>query len=140
MVAHPQWKVKEVGNNPTFHGAIDASKAESLLTKQNKICCHLMRYSESRDEYMLSVLKKKEDNRYLFHNFDIIIEQSDEKGATYEVFGSDKEFASIVELLNYYKKNPLNYSIGNIGRGIESESKRTTDSIVDTGSPGDQSG
>lgn len=113
------WKIKEVGKHPTFYGAIDANEAESLLMKQNKTCCHLMRYSEARDEYMLSVLRNKEDNKYLFHNFDIFIEYSDEQGcATYEVYGSDKYFSSISALLNFYKKNLLTYNIGSIGDGI----------------------
>lgn len=144
MKALPEWKIKEVGNHPSFHGAIDANAAESLLREQNMPCGHLMRYSEFREEYTLSVLRKKEDNKYTFHSFDIIIEQGDVEGhATYEISGSEKKFSSIAILLDFYKKNPLTHSIDGIGCEIESEKKMSTTkkrSIVDTGSPGNQNG
>lgn len=141
MKAVPEQKIREFSNHPNFHGAIDANEAESLLRKQNINSCYLLRYSESRDEYTLSVLRNKKD-KYVFHNFDIYIEQEEDR-ATYEISGSEKKFNSIAELIDFFKENPLNHSIDRIGYGIESEKTMSTNkqwSLVDTGSPGDQNG
>ena len=81
-----------------------------------KETCYLTRYSECLDEYLLSVLRSKEDE-YIFITFNILItkDNSQQKHATFEIKGADQKFDSIAELLSNYKTKPLNNTIDCIG-------------------------
>lgn len=118
---------------------MNVDEAEALLKEENVECCYLTRYSESREEHTLSVLRRREDED-IFQNFDIVIEQ-DRDSTSYEISGSEKKFSTIVELLDFYKDNPLNHSIDGIGDEIKSTtaSKRhTVDASQQTESFGKQ--
>lgn len=128
--AVPDWKIKEISSHPSFQGIMDGDEAEMLLREtmkqQNRDCCHLTRYSDTREEHTLSVLKRKEDEGVI-QNFHIIIEKEDDNTTTFEIFGSQKKFDSIAELLNFYKTNPLNHSIDSIGESATATGAQQTD-------------
>ena len=68
---------------------------------------------------MLSVLRRI-GYQEVFQHFDILIneEGSDTK---YEIPGTDRVFATMDELLDFYQRNPLNHSIITIGDEIRSD-------------------
>lgn len=90
-------------------------EAETRLREQESNSCYLIRYSESREELTLSVMRRKEDD-YIFQNFNIV--EPEECPTSYEIYGSDDTFDSIAELLEFYRKNPLNHNIDSIGDEI----------------------
>ena len=92
---------------------MNGDEAEATLQEQNTCdCCYLTRYSEVRDEYILSVLLR-EDGESVFKNFIIISNEND-----YEISGSEEKFANLDELLEFYKKHPLLHNIDGIGEEI----------------------
>ena len=95
---------------PVFFGVLDVDEAESCLRKQNRECCYLLRYSVARDENMLSVLRRIRGEE-VYQHFDIRVNEE----GKYEIPGTEKEFPTMDELLDFYKKNPLNHSISTIG-------------------------
>ena len=101
---------------PNFYGVLDMDEAESCLREQNRECCYLLRYSEARDENMLSVLRRI-GYEEVFRHFDILINKEG-SGSTYEIPGTEMVFPTMDELLDFYKENPLNLSIASIGDEI----------------------
>lgn len=116
--AIPVWKVGAINNHPSFHGYMDGDVAETKLLEQNH-SCYLTRYSVSREDHTLSVLRKKEEES-VFQNFSIIIrkEEEERKCVTFEISGSEEWFKDIDEMLAFYKRNPLNHSIDAIGEEV----------------------
>ena len=94
-------------------------EAETKLRRAGKDCCYLTRYSESIDEYILSVLRRKNDDDIVFQHFRITIWHDEKPAVSYEILGSTKKFESIDKLLKFYKTNPLNHYINNIGDEVE---------------------
>lgn len=120
---------------PSFHGTMSGYEAEARLREQESNCCYLTRYSESREELTLSVMRRKDDD-YIFQNFDIVGEP-EESPTSYEIFGTDEKFDSIVNLLDFYKENPLNHNIDSIGDAISKEMvANANDSLGASGSTG----
>lgn len=100
----------EVIGLPSFHGVIDGYEAERRLREQDSDCCFLTRYSETRDELTLSVLRRND----IFKNFAIIGEPQ-ECPTKYEITESEEKFDHIADLLEFYKSHKLNQCISSIG-------------------------
>ena len=119
MKAVPGWKIREIGTLNSFHGPLDMDEAETRLRRAGKDRCYLTRYSESIEEHILSVLRRKNDDDLVLQHFCIAIQLEGQLAVSYEILGSTKKFKSITGLLEFYKKNPLNHKIDSTGDKIE---------------------
>ena len=92
------------------------------MLKMKNTDCYLTRYSETREKFTLSVCTRKGT----FQNFEIIIEGNHKGESTYEISGTEEKFPDIAALLAFYKKNPLNPHIDEIGKELASERRMST--------------
>lgn len=123
------WKFRKLSSHATYHGAIDTKGAESKLKKQDSNC-FLTRYSESRDQYTLSVRRRREGD-WIFRDFDIIITK--EKSRTvYEISGTEEKFDDITELLNFYQDKALDNHIDGIGAEVRDPNRALTSPQTDS--------
>lgn len=130
----PTWQLKGISSHPSYHGAINKEKAEQALSKRGGNC-YLTRYSQTRDQYTLSVCRKK-GTEWVFQNFDIII-TNDDGHVAYEISGTEEKFTSIIKMLDFYKEFPLNHYVDSIGEELLKENKCFSTSRV-TEPPGHQ--
>lgn len=121
--AVPSGKIK-LSTLPNFYGVLDLDAAEEHLREQNRECCYLIRYSEAREENILSVCMRKGDDINFYHFYILT------KGKNYEILGSGKKFSKLDALLEYYKENPLNHNVKTIGYEIRKDTKPTTSFII----------
>ena len=128
-MALPSSKVKP-SVLPNFYGVLDVDEAESCLREQNRECCYLLRYSVARDENMLSVLRRIEYEE-VFQHFDILIKEEG-SDTQYKITGTDKPFATMDKLLDFYKKNPLNHKILTIGDEIRRDTASLHGPLTET--------
>jgi hypothetical protein len=117
-VAVPGWKIRQISRHSSFHGAMSQDTAESKL-KKRKSNTFLTRYSESSDQYTLSVRRKTED-KWIVKHYEIVITKENNK-AMYEIVGTGDKFHDIAELLQFYKKNALDNHITAIGEAVAKE-------------------
>lgn len=102
-----------IRKHSSYHGTMNGDEAEATLQEQQGCdCCYITRYSEVRDEYILSVLHR-EEGESVFKNFIIISNEND-----YEISGSEEKFSNLDELLEFYRKHPLIHHIDGIGEEI----------------------
>lgn len=95
----PQEKMIEA-NNEALHGEITGEEAEKRL----RMCgdhCHLVRYSEKRECYVLSVFKSELGVDKCKH-FEIKL--SDKGGSRSFQLDSSKTFDSLRSMLNHYRE------------------------------------
>lgn len=78
--------------------------------KQQSGDSHLIRYSESKGEYILSVSKRRA-NGHICQHF-VVVDMAN----TYYVEGSDRPFYDADKLLDYFRRSPLSFEIDNIGK------------------------
>ena len=98
---------------PCYKGHISGKEAKLRLEQQFENS-YLVRFSDSRNKYILSVLKSGDDNTVIFRNFIINIETKNDQ-LKYEIEGLQKKFDNFSELLNYCEKNPISTEISCIG-------------------------
>ena len=117
MLAQPSWKFSSTVKRYTitelscYHGAMRSVEAEKKL-KQQPGDSHLIRYSDSKGEYILSVLKRGANGPICQH---FVIKTKLHEINLYSVEGSDMTFHDVSEMLKYFRKNPINYEINGIG-------------------------
>ena len=117
MPAEPSWKFRSLTRRSTiaqlscYHGALRGVEAEKKL-KQQPGDSHLIRYSDSKGEYILSVLKKGANGPICQH---FVIKTKLYSRRLYTVEGSDITFHDASEMLKYFRNNPISYKIDNIG-------------------------
>lgn len=92
---------------------MNAKTAESTL-RENGGTCYLLRYSENRQMYILSVMTKAQGGTMAPHHFEIKITKKDTQNS-YEIGGSEKKFISISKLLEFYESEPLSQVVESIG-------------------------
>ncbi|XP_070207481.1 tyrosine-protein phosphatase non-receptor type 11-like isoform X2 [Littorina saxatilis] len=81
-----------------FHGHISGKEAERCLLEKGKNFSYLVRESQSKPgDYVLSVRTEDKVTHVMIRSQD---------GKTYDVGGGEK-FASLSELVEHYKKNPM---------------------------------
>jgi hypothetical protein len=117
-VAVPGWKIRQISRHSSFHGAISQDTAEYKL-KKRKSNTFLTRYSESSDQYTLSVRRKTED-KWVVKHYEIVI-TNENKETVFEIVGTGEKFHDITELLKFYKKNALDNHITAIGEAVVKE-------------------
>lgn len=99
-------------------------KAKKKLQREQK-SCHLLRYSENRGAFTLTVYRvikdeeeKEEEEgefvREVFLNFNILITKRDGH-ITWEISGTEKKFSEISKMLAFYKKAALHPLVDSIG-------------------------
>ena len=117
--AQPSWKFPSAVKRYTirelscYHGALRGVEAEEKL-KQQPGDSHLIRYSDSRGEYILSVLKRGANGPICQHFVIKILALHDR--SKYSVEGSDMEFHDASEMLEYFRKNHISFEIDGIGK------------------------
>ena len=115
------WKVKDIKDHPSYHGAMTGNQAELKLRKYGGNC-YLLRYSEKHKAFVLSVLARNDDEDEeeldeAFHaNFTLKITKKDDGEKIYEIEGSEAHFESIYELLECYSTTPLSPTVTSIGK------------------------
>ena len=102
----------------SYQGAMTGEEAEKQL-KMSGIHCYLVRYSEKRKSYILSVYKEKP---YTMKHFKIIVNDD-----IYKIEGKSMEFNGIEALRTYYENNRIDPALSNIGKRIN-----LLDSAVET--------
>ena len=117
----PTRQLLAISSHSSYHGVMSSEEAESMLKMKNSDC-YLTRYSETREKFTLSVCTRKG----IFQNFEIIIEGKHKGESTYEISGTEEKFPGIAALLAFYKKNPLNPHIDEIGEELVSERRMST--------------
>ena len=124
--AEPSWKFPSADKRSTtitelscYHGALRGVEAEEKL-KQQPGDSHLIRYSDSKGEYILSVLKRGANGPICQH-FKIKTLPPPHDKYSYTVVGSDRIFHGASEMLKYFRKNPITYKINGIGKPCHSK-------------------
>ena len=114
--------LKDIQYNPSYHGALTGRQANYVLRKCGGTC-YLLRYSENKKAFVLSVLIRNDndsDDSEAFHtnfaNFKLKITKGDDDQNIYEIDGSEERFQNINELLKCYSTTPLSPAVTNIGR------------------------
>ena len=107
---------------PCYHGVMNAKSAESVL-RENGGGCFLIRYSQNRKMYILSVLAKREGGKMAPYHFKIKISKNGAE-STYEIEGSERKFNKILELLEFYHSNPCNQEVESIGNKCDNSLER----------------
>lgn len=107
---------KRITEHPHFQGPMNAVDARKRLTKKGGKC-YLIRFSESHDKYMLSVMGRGDNDTSIFQHFPINITTKHDQ-SEYEIEGSEKKFEDILQLLEYYEKYPISYAIDSIGKPL----------------------
>ena len=134
--AEPSWKfpsttkISTITELSCYHGALRGVEAEEKL-KQQPGDSHLIRYSDSNEEYILSVLMR-DDNGPICQHFIIktLPPPHDKYSCTVE--GSDRVFHCASEMLKYFREHPISYEIYSIGKPCNhNHSKATHHSSVD---------
>ena len=116
--AQPSWKFPSTIKRYTitelscYHGALRGEEAEEKL-KQQPGDSHLIRYSDSKGEYILSVLKRG-DSGPIYQHF--IIKTKLHERNLYSVEGSEMTFHDVSKMLKYFRKNPIYNEITGIGK------------------------
>ena len=98
---------------PYYHGPISGDEAKERLKLQLRNS-FLVRFSETQNKYILSVLKRGDNKTVIFRNFVINTETKLDQHE-YEIEGSQKKFDNFSELLNYYKRYQISTEINCIG-------------------------
>ena len=120
--AIPTWKLKDLKNLPSYHGAMTESIAEFKLEHQTGGSCYLIRYSERRKIFVISVLtRNRVENGSDFHaSFTLNITKG-EDGNIYEIEGTEETFGNISKMLAFYENNPLTAKVKSIGKPCNDE-------------------
>ena len=120
--AIPTWKLKDIKNQPSYHGAMTEKVAEFILKQQTGESCYLMRYSEQRKVFVISVLtRNRAEKGSDFHaSFTLNITKG-EDGNIYEIEGTEETFGNISKLLAFYENNPLDAKVKSIGKPCNDE-------------------
>ena len=108
--AIPTWKLKDIKNRSSYHGAMTGKEAV-LKLKEHGGNCYLLRYSEVRKSLVITVLRG--DEKKPFH-FILNITKKDNR-SIYEIEGTEEYFDNIDSLLAFYQDNPLTAIITCIG-------------------------
>lgn len=116
-VAAPTWQIQALAKLRCYHGVMTGKQAEAKL-KQNGDDCYLIRYSEVREIYVLTVAREgKEGEESITKHFKInISSKSDGQGNLYEIEGSEKKFENVSALLKFYESNAVSPKMCSIGR------------------------
>ena len=114
--AVPYRQIQGFSRDPSYHGAMTGKDAERKLRELGGDH-YLTRYSEKREMYVLTVLRKGH-----LVNFDFNISTFQDKiYVQYEIIGSEIKFGDLRKLLNFYRKNPVTHEINGIGDYLESD-------------------
>ena len=130
--AQPSWKFPSTTKRSTitelscYHGALRGVEAEEKL-KQQPGDSHLIRYSDSSEEYILSVLKRGANGPICQH---FIIKTKLHDKSLYIVEGSDMTFHDVNEMLDYFRKNPISYEINAIGEPCFATKQRSLEQAL----------
>lgn len=76
--------------------------------------CFLLRYSEVREMYLLTVMTRKSDNGATPSHFELKV-MKEGKSKAYEIDGSERKFTNIFDMLAFYKRNPINQLVETLG-------------------------
>lgn len=106
--------IGEMKGHPSFHGTISREEAE-LQLKKHKSNCFLTRYDNG--VHILTVMAVLKEDGRVFQHFQL--KTHCQNGCyQFEVDGSGNRFDKVSALLDFYKCNPLNYTIDHIGKCI----------------------
>ena len=114
VLADPTSEIKDVTTRKGYVGIMSSGEAEKHL-RRCRGNCYLIRYSESKQSYILSVVRR--DDEYPIphiQHYKLIITRVDGNNV-YEIEGSKKQFSDISELLEFYQTHPLTRSNLTIG-------------------------
>ena len=118
VLAHPTWQIKDVATQEGYVGVMTADKAEENLRRCSGNC-YLIRYSESKRSYILSVVRRDAEHRIPhIQHYKLIITKEDGKSrdSVYEIEGSEERFSDVTKLLKFYQSHPLTRSNRTIGK------------------------
>ena len=128
LQATPTWKLKDITYHPSYHGAMTGRQADYVLRKCGGNC-YLLRYSERKNAFVLSVLTKNDDedsDEAFYANFTLKITKGNDDTNIYEIDGTEERFESIYELLECYSIIPLSPTVTSIGKPCTRNNKRIT--------------
>lgn len=109
----------------SFHGAMTKKEAELILEQNGNNRCYLVRYCPTEQAHFLSVMTKfKEGQKH--HHFELEVTSSYHEKL--KIKGMKIKFKNISQLLEHYKKNPVDYEVSNIG--VEVQNKHSDESVV----------
>ena len=115
MQAYRTKEIKGYHDDPSYHGVITGVEAEKRL-KKNGGNVHLIRYSKTRLVYVLSVYRGKEDPPIVMH-----YDMKWHRDQKYEIMGAGYRFKTVRDVLNYYRKNPVDHQVNGIGKFLPSK-------------------
>lgn len=113
----PSNLMEAMKNEPTFHGTLTRHFALRVLSWRGGNC-YLTRYSTLHKTCVISALRTVKD-RKLLENFKLNITPCPDSGFVYKIEGTEKEFKDIMNLLDFYKRNPVTSEFSSLGKGIE---------------------
>ena len=101
-------------NHPSYHGDLDGKEAEKRLLEKSKSLgsnCYLTRYSQPQSSYVVSAIVFHQGTETPVH-IKLIVDNDNNR---YSLDGSEKIFSTLDELLEYFKRTPLNAEIRGLG-------------------------
>ena len=128
VLADPTWQIKDVTTQEGYVGGMTADKAEENL-RRCRGNCYLIRYSKSKQSYVLSVVRRDAENPIPhIQHYKLIITKKDgnSRDSVYEIEGSEERFSDISDLLKFYQAHPLTRSNRTIGGAYVKPTSRAT--------------
>ena len=98
---------------PSYHGEMKETDAEKIL-RECSGDCYLTRFSETNNDYVLTVLRKGQLENFLIDKKEKYFK------LTFEIAGSGVEFDDLRKLLKFYKKKPISRAFNGIGDYVQS--------------------
>lgn len=115
--AVPTWQIGDITRERSYWGPMTGAQAE-LRLRLNGSNCYLIRYSEERQHYVLSVMgrKQQQGKQGLLepHHFKLNIMRENNHN-TLEIEGTENKFNDISSLLEFYQEHPVSHSVCSIG-------------------------
>ena len=109
----PFMLLEAFSREPSYHGEMKETDAEKILRECGGDC-YLTRFSETNNDYVLTVLRKGQLENFLIDN-DIKFSK-----LTFEIAGSERQFNDLRKLLKFYKKKPISRAFNGIGDYVQS--------------------
>ena len=104
--------MKSIGEHPGYHRSITGKQAIHRLKGSGRDHCYLLRYSEAKQSYVLTVYRKERGANDVEKHYEIVAENK-----RYKIHGRGfkKDFENFSELLGYYEHNWIHATLESIG-------------------------
>ena len=105
--------MKSIGEHPSYHRGLTGEEAILRLKASGLNHCYLIRYSENRKGYVLTIYRKEKGAKDVEKHYNIVTENG-----RYKIHGRGfkDNFDNIGELLKHYEQNWIHPTLESIGK------------------------